>query len=91
VTELERALVRIADDLRQLDVRFALIGGLAVSIRAEPRTTRDVDVAIAVDSDVEAEAVVHGLLALGYRVGGQLLEPLVELCPFRLDPSDSGE
>jgi len=87
VTKIERALVRIAADLRQLDVRFALVGGLAVSLRAEPRTT--LDVAIAVDSDVQAEAVVHSLLALGYRVGGQLEQDRAgRLATMRLRSSD---
>jgi hypothetical protein len=72
VTRLERALVRIASDLRQLGVSFALVGGLAISVRAEPRTTRDVDLAVAVDGDPHAEAVVRSLLALGYRIAGQV-------------------
>jgi predicted nucleotidyltransferase len=41
---------------------FALIGGLAVSVRTEPRFTGDVDFAIAVDDDAAAEAVVHHFL-----------------------------
>jgi len=72
VTALERALIRIDSDLRQIDVAFALIGGLAVSLRAEPRTTRDVDLAVAIDDDDAAEAVIRGLLGLGYRVLQQL-------------------
>lgn len=51
------ALRRLDGDLDRVGVRWALIGGLAVSVRAEPRFTRDVDVAVAIDSDVEAEAV----------------------------------
>lgn len=72
MTRLERALIRIDADLRQIDAPFALIGGLAVSVRAEPRTTRDVDLAVAVDGDAAAERAVRGLLALGYRVAKQL-------------------
>jgi hypothetical protein len=90
VTKLERALVRIAADLRQLGVRFALVGGLAVSVRAEPRTTRDIDLAIAVDGDRQAEAVVRELLALGWRVGGQLEQDRAgRLASTRLFPSDA--
>jgi predicted nucleotidyltransferase len=48
--------------------RWALVGGLAVSARCEPRFTRDVDLAVAVSSDADAEALVRGLLASGYRV-----------------------
>jgi hypothetical protein len=45
---------------------MALVGGLAVSARAEPRLTRDVDVAVAVVGDAEAEALVQALVADGY-------------------------
>ena len=46
MTELERSLRQVALDLETLDRRFAVVGGLAVSIRAEPRLTRDVDVEV---------------------------------------------
>lgn len=72
MTPIERALIQVDSDLRQIGVPFALIGGLAVSLRAEPRTTRDVDLAIAVEDDAGAERVIHGLLGLGYRVVQQL-------------------
>jgi predicted nucleotidyltransferase len=44
------------------------VGGLAVSARAEPRTTRDVDLAVAVDDDAAAEAVLYRLQAHGFSV-----------------------
>jgi hypothetical protein len=37
------ALDALVDAFERRGVRYALIGGLAVSIRAEPRTTRDID------------------------------------------------
>lgn len=46
---------------------FALVGGLAVSIRSEVRFTRDVDVAVTVASDAAMEALVLDLAAAGYR------------------------
>jgi predicted nucleotidyltransferase len=46
----------------------ALVGGFAVSIRTEPRFTRDVDLAVAVPDDVAAEAVVRSLVGSGYRL-----------------------
>lgn len=59
---------RLADVLREVaaalhaeGVAFALVGGLAVSARTEPRFTRDVDLAVAVAGDREAEAVVGAL------------------------------
>lgn len=68
MTDLEDALRRICRGLDALDVRYALVGGLAVSIRAEPRLTRDADLAVAVRSDAEAEAVVGGLRSRGFAV-----------------------
>ena len=47
---------------------WALVGGLAVSARCEPRFTRDVDLAVAVADDAEAEALVRQLLTSGYQV-----------------------
>ena len=48
--------------------RFALVGGLAVSTRADPRFTRDVDLVVAVASDRDAEELVRDLGAAGYSV-----------------------
>jgi predicted nucleotidyltransferase len=68
VNPLEDALRRIAGDLRRLGRSWALIGGLAVGAWAEPRTTRDVDCAVAVVDDKEAESLVFRLQSLGYTV-----------------------
>lgn len=51
-----------------LDYPWALVGGLAVSARTEPRLTRDIDIAIAVADDNEAETVVKDLTNGGYRI-----------------------
>jgi predicted nucleotidyltransferase len=48
--------------------RWALVGGLAISARCEPRFTRDIDLAVVVSSDADAEALVHALMPAGYRV-----------------------
>jgi predicted nucleotidyltransferase len=66
VTPLRDALASIAPALRKLDAKFALVGGLAVSARTEPRFTRDIDLAVAVPADKEAEALVHNLRTHGY-------------------------
>lgn len=63
---LPTALAGLADDLRAIRVRWCLVGGLAVGARAEPRTTRDIDVAVAVAGDSEAETVVTLLRNRGY-------------------------
>ena len=51
MTQLGQALGRIAVELSNNNCRVALVGGLAVSVRAEPRMTRDADFAVAVNSD----------------------------------------
>lgn len=55
-------------DLSALDNPWAVVGGLAVSTYAEPRTTRDLDVVVAVSGDKEAEQIVWSLLQMGYSV-----------------------
>lgn len=62
------ALRRVAEDLASIDGRVALVGGLAVSARAEPRFTRDLDFAVAVADDQEAERIIFALQGRGYRV-----------------------
>lgn len=64
---VELAFRRAVADLSALKVRWALIGGLAISIRSVPRFTKDLDFAVAVASDSEAEDVVHRLGGRGYR------------------------
>lgn len=56
--------------LRQENVRGCIVGGLAVSARCDPRFTRDVDIAVVVDTDEHAEALVHELTAHGLRMTG---------------------
>ena len=60
------AVASIAAELDRVDAQWAVVGGIAVGARAEPRTTRDVDLAIAVDGDREAEALIRQLLRAGY-------------------------
>jgi predicted nucleotidyltransferase len=88
VTDLERALATIAADLGALGARFALVGGLAVAVRAEPRLTRDADLAVAVAGDDEAEAIVLGLQGRGHRVIAAVeQEALARLSTVRLSRS----
>jgi predicted nucleotidyltransferase len=63
----ERALAAIASALSERGRRFALVGGLAVSVRSEVRFTRDVDIAVAVADDADAEQLVRDLGQRGYR------------------------
>ncbi len=68
MTSLESALHAIATELSRLNVDFALVGGLAVSVRTEPRFTRDADLAVAVQADAEAERLIHSLRSSGFLV-----------------------
>jgi len=73
VTALEAALRQICTDLTEARSSHAVVGGLAVSARTEPRFTRDADIAVAVASDAEAEEPVRTLQGSGYTI-----EALVE-------------
>jgi len=77
-TPVEAALRRAVADLDALKIRWALVGGLAVSVRAVPRFTKDLDFAVAVAGDPEAEDVVHRLGGRGYRPVGLLEQEYVE-------------
>jgi predicted nucleotidyltransferase len=68
VTSLEAALRQIDADLSRAHVSFALVGGLAVSARTEPRFTRDADFAVALATDTEAEALIHQLRTYDYHI-----------------------
>jgi hypothetical protein len=67
MNSVERAL-RDFLAARPTDVAVALVGGLAVSARAEPRFTRDLDFAISVANDDEAAQYVFSLRQLGYDI-----------------------
>jgi hypothetical protein len=66
--KVPRALLGIAQALRARKREFAVVGGLAVSARTEPRFTRDVDVAVTVADDEDAEGLVRDLRAAGFQV-----------------------
>ena len=68
MTELEAQLRRIKLELEALGHDFALVGGLAVSTRADPRLTRDADLAVTVADDNDAERLVRALGSKGYTV-----------------------
>jgi hypothetical protein len=68
LSRAEAALRRIVVDLQQLARRFAVIGGLAVSSRTEPRFTRDADLAVVVTDDRDAERVIRDLSVRHWRV-----------------------
>jgi len=67
MNKVEQALREFLD-ARPGDVAIAMVGGLAVSTRTEPRFTRDLDFAVAVPDDSAAESYVFRLRQLGYEI-----------------------
>ncbi len=65
---MHELLARIDRDLVALKAAHAVVGGHAVSARTEPRFTRDLDLAVAVADDRQAESIVGDLVARGYRI-----------------------
>ncbi len=85
--DLKEALGRVASDLDALGARWALVGGLAVGVRSEPRFTRDADFAVAVERDTGAEDLVRALFARGYQHVASLEQELTgRLATVRLLP-----
>ena len=64
---LKELLGQVAGELSAA-VPWALVGGLAISSRIEPRFTRDLDMAIAVENDGEAEDLIYRFRHVGYGV-----------------------
>ncbi len=64
----ELAIAAICRQLTSRGRRFALVGGLAVSVRAEVRFTRDVDLVVVVTDDTDAESLAYELRSAGYTV-----------------------
>ncbi len=61
MNRLAGTLAQVSGDLDQLAVSWAVVGGLAVSVRGEPRLTRDIDVAVSVESDRDSERIFPSL------------------------------
>lgn len=86
------AIERASRDLATLERAWALVGGLAVSVRTEPRFTRDVDLAVVVGDDADAERLIGQLLGLGYRLLFTVEQDAVgRLATVRLVPPDTAD
>jgi Nucleotidyl transferase AbiEii toxin, Type IV TA system len=72
-TRLHTSLRTVCQHLSDSRAAYALVGGLAVSARTEPRFTKDLDLAVAVTGDREAETLVEFLRSRRYHI-----EALVE-------------
>lgn len=87
MTPLVATLRRIVEDLDAQPHPWALVGGLAVSARTEPRMTRDIDVAVTVSDDRSAEGFVWGLSKVGYVPTAAVEQTETErLATIRLQP-----
>jgi hypothetical protein len=73
VTRLQKALIRLSTDLRALRLKWALVGGFAVLLRVESRSTRDLDIVLAFSEDGQTDEAVRGLRMRGYRDHQMLL------------------
>lgn len=92
MNQLATILRAAALDLAALRLRWAVVGGLAVSARTEPRFTRDVDLVIAVSDDQGAEQAVHSLQRRGYHVRTLVEQDAAgRLATARLVPPGEGE
>lgn len=65
---LARILKSAESVFSALNTPWALLGGWAVSVRTKPRFTRDVDLAVAVGSDAQAELVIGEFRSRGYGI-----------------------
>lgn len=67
-SQLFQTLGLVAEIFADLDKSWALIGGLAVSVYGEPRFTRDIDIAIGVEDDGEAEDIIRSWSARNFDI-----------------------
>lgn len=83
------AASQVLSALHHENVKGCIVGGLAVSARCDPRFTRDVDIAVVVDTDEQAEALVHALGSHGLRLAGLVEQEAVgRLAMARLATED---
>ena len=83
------AASQVLSALRHENVEGCIVGGLAVSARCDPRFTRDVDIAVVVDTDEHAEALIHALTSHGLRTTGLVEQEAVgRLAMARLSTED---
>lgn len=66
MTRLQKALIRLDTDLRALGLKWALVGGFAVMLQVESRSTRDLDIVLAATGDRQTDDAVRGLRMRGY-------------------------
>ena len=89
---LLEALEQVLSHLQDQGARAAVLGGLAVSVWTEPRFTRDVDLAVAVQDDAVAELLIRRLTERGYRLVATVEQKVAaRLATARLLPPGESE
>lgn len=66
MTGMLAQLKNLAQILNESPTKWALIGALAVSAHTEPRTTRDIDVAVVLNDKFNQDALIKLLLARNF-------------------------
>jgi predicted nucleotidyltransferase len=83
------AASRVLSALHKENVKGCIVGGLAVSARCDPRFTRDVDIAVVVDTDEHAEELIRALASHGLQTYGLVeQEATGRLAMARLSTAD---
>ncbi|TXC76481.1 hypothetical protein FRC91_07030 [Bradymonadales bacterium TMQ1] len=77
INELFESLATLSDTFEDMGTAWALVGGLAVSCYVDPRFTRDIDVAVAVRSDADAESFLHAWQSRGYVISAVIEQDAV--------------
>lgn len=78
MSSLETAIADAVAMLVELEATFALVGGLAVGAWTDPRFTQDVDFAVGVRDDTEAEGLIRQCHQRGYALVGMVEQDAVE-------------
>lgn len=87
MSRLRRTLLGILPILERAGLPWAVVGGLAVGARSVVRFTADLDLAVAVDSDQEAERLIRRATQAGYELAALLEhEPSGRISTARLRP-----
>lgn len=62
---LKENLLLVCETIEASAVRYCIVGGFAVSYRAEPRLTRDIDIALSLATDAEVENLIRNITYTG--------------------------
>lgn len=86
---LLRSAASVLAAVRRHGHQGCLVGGLAVSVRCDPRFTRDIDLAVAVSGDSDAEELARALRADGFSTASVVEQEAVgRLAMIRLVDSE---